>query len=256
MNKILCAVILTLCLLCCITCTFSEGAEWVPYNSTKATEGWSRNDFYDRTTMIKTGSGTIEVSTKMVLYGKPSRESLIPDSYTSLVEINCQGKQYKPKDYYHSDGNWKNVTSDRNMEALYESVCLNINRSAEQSTSPDSAQKADALINQSALSFQKGDWNNVIDMTTQALLLNPKSEIAYTNRAGAYANKGMLQEATADCSKAIAINPDYGLAYNNRGYAYELLGQAKQAGSDYRTGCNLGIAKACENIERIAKKGK
>jgi tetratricopeptide (TPR) repeat protein len=252
MNKFLFAV-LTLCLFCCIICTTSEGAEWISYSSSKTPEGWSRNDFYDRATMIKKGSGTIEVPTKMVLYGKPSRESLIPDSYTSLVELNCPGKEYKSKDYYHSDGNWKSIASDNNMEALYESVCLNIDRSAAQPSSPDSLQNTNELIKQSALSFQKGDWNSVIDITSQALFLNPKSEIAYTNRAGAYANKGMPQEALADCNKAIAINPDYGLAYNNRGYTYELLGQIKQARSDYKIGCNLGITRACENLERTAQ---
>lgn len=245
-------VLLNLCLFCFVGYAACYGAEWVFYNSTKTTHGWSREDFYDKESMTKMADGIIEVATKMVFYGSSIRESTAPTSYTSLVEMNCKEKQYKSKDYTHSDGNWKDIASSENMIALYHSACLGIDRSAEKLKPSDSTGEAEALLEQSLVSFQKKDWNGVIDATTRALILNPKSEIAYTNRAAAYANKGMLKEALSDCNNAIAINPDFGLAYNNRGYVYELLVQLKQAMSDYKTGCGLGDTLACANVERLA----
>jgi len=255
MRKIL-FFIVNLCFLCCTIFVDSEGAEWIFYNSTETSKGWSRKDFYDRRSMIKTTSGTIEVSIKMVFHGKNAKESETPISNMSLIEINCMEKQYKSKDYAHSDGTWKAVASDRSMIALYQSACLGIDKSAEIPISPDSSDEVDKLLERSLTSFQKGDWNGVIDATTQALLLNPKSEIAYTNRAGAYANKRMLQEALSDCNNAININPDFGLAYNNRGYVYELLGQLRESLADYRRGCVLGNAMSCANADRLINPNK
>ena len=63
--------------------------------------------------------------------------------------------------------------------------------------------------------------DKVIEITSKAIKLDPKSDMAYANRGGAYANKGLLLQAIDDCNAAIRINPDCGLAFNNKGFAHE-----------------------------------
>jgi len=248
--------IFNLSFLFCIVFSNSEGAEWVFFNSTETPKGWFRKDFYDRSSMIKTTNGTFEVAVKMVFHGKTAKESEDPVLSSSLIEINCIEKQYKSKDYSHSDGIWKAIASDRSMIALYQSACLGLDINAEKLQSTDSSEEVDKLLERSLASFQKGDWDGVIGAATQVLLLNPKNEIAYTNRAGAYAYKRMLQEALSDCNNAININPDFGLAYNNRGYVYELLGQLRESLADYKKGCGLGNSMSCTNAERLVDPSK
>jgi tetratricopeptide (TPR) repeat protein len=118
------------------------------------------------------------------------------------------------------------------------------------------AKRVNKLIDESNECFQKADWTCTITKTSEALKLDSSSVIAYTNRAGAYVNKRMFNEAAEDCDKAIRIKPDYGLAYNNRGYMYQLVGQRDQAKSDYEMACNLGETRACENLRRMPGTGE
>lgn len=107
------------------------------------------------------------------------------------------------------------------------------------------------LVNKSEASFRQGDWDATVAAASGAIALDPKNEVALTNRAGAYANKGKLKEALQDCNTAIGINPYFSLAYNNRGYALELSGQWPQAKLDYEMSCNLGNELGCKNYERL-----
>jgi len=106
-------------------------------------------------------------------------------------------------------------------------------------------------VNQSLASFKRGDWDAVIKEASDALILDPQNEFAYTNRAAAYIGKGLFKQAIEDCNSAIRINPKYGLAYSNRGFALELLGESYHAGMDYETGCKLGSELACDNYTRL-----
>jgi len=107
------------------------------------------------------------------------------------------------------------------------------------------------LVNKSETSFKQGDWDGTIAAASGAIALDPKNEVAFTNRAGAYANKGKLKEALQDCNTAIGINPYFPLAYNNRGYALELSGQLPQAMLDYEMSCKMGNDFGCKNYRRV-----
>jgi len=107
------------------------------------------------------------------------------------------------------------------------------------------------LVNQSEASFNQGDWDGTIAAASGAIALDPKNEVAFTNRAGAYAHKGKLKEAIQDCDTAIGINPDFPLAYNNRGYALELSGQLSEAILYYQKSCNMGNPLGCKNYKRV-----
>jgi len=108
------------------------------------------------------------------------------------------------------------------------------------------------LLDKSRSHFHKGEWDSVVMLTTEALYLDPRNEIAYTNRSGAYANKGLLRVALEDGNKAVELNPDFGLAHNNRGYALELLDRKEAALSDYDRGCKLGEPLGCKNFKRLS----
>jgi tetratricopeptide (TPR) repeat protein len=112
------------------------------------------------------------------------------------------------------------------------------------------------LVNRSEASFKMGDWDGTISAASGAIALDPKNEVAYTNRAGAYANKGKLKESLQDCNTALGINPHFSLAYNNRGYALELSGQVPQAALDYDTSCKIGNALGCRNYNRVRTPSK
>lgn len=107
------------------------------------------------------------------------------------------------------------------------------------------------LVNRSEASFNRGDWDGAISAASGAIALDPKNEVAYTYRGGAYANKGKLKEALQDCNTAIGINPYFPLAYNNRGYTLELSGHLPQAALDYEMSCNTGNELGCRNFKRL-----
>jgi tetratricopeptide (TPR) repeat protein len=107
------------------------------------------------------------------------------------------------------------------------------------------------LVNLSQVLFEEGDWNGAIRAATAALDLDPENEVAYTNRAGAYANQGLFKEAIHDCDRAVNINPYYALAYNNRGYAMERAGDLPQALENYELSCRMGNELACNNMKRL-----
>jgi tetratricopeptide (TPR) repeat protein len=107
------------------------------------------------------------------------------------------------------------------------------------------------LVDKSLTAFNQGDWDEAIRAATSALALDPRNEVAYTNRAGAYSNKAMQMEAIEDCNRAIEINPNFGLAYNNRGYARYRIGQLDEALADYEMSCRLGSGIGCNNYERL-----
>ena len=112
------------------------------------------------------------------------------------------------------------------------------------------------LVNQSRDRFEDRDWDGAIRSATAAVTLDPENEVAYTNRAGAYAEKGLVREAIDDCNKALSINPYYALAFNNRGYAMERDGQMYQAIEDYDTSCRMGNELACKNLARVESSKK
>ncbi len=113
------------------------------------------------------------------------------------------------------------------------------------------------LIEDSRACFNNGMMDKAIELASKAINLDPKSDMAYATRGGAYAQKGLLLQAIEDCSAAIRINPDSSLAFNNKGAAHEKLGQTAEAALDYEISCNLGLDLGCKNQSRMTgKSGK
>lgn len=180
-----------------------------------------------------------------------------------LALISPVGAQDVPvKDLYMQDGTA--IQCDRVWKGLGDFVWCSqgVNVKGYPAADVDTSKTFDLpievarFINQSRDCFEDRDWDGAIRSATAAIILDPKNEVAYTNRAGAYAEKGLVTEAVNDCNKALEINPHYALAYNNRGYALERAGQMYQALEDYDLSCRMGNELACKNLARanIAKK--
>ena len=72
-----------------------------------------------------------------------------------------------------------------------------------------------ALLNQGLNYYNQKNFTEAINVWKKALVLNPNSEIVYSNMGAAYGCLYMWREQVAACKKALAINPNYQLAANN-----------------------------------------
>ena len=67
---------------------------------------------------------------------------------------------------------------------------------------------------------------------SEAIRLNPESELAHGFRGRAFTHLGDFDRALADCDRAIQLNANSGVAYRNRGELYAKKGQYKIAIND------------------------
>ena len=87
------------------------------------------------------------------------------------------------------------------------------------SAAPLVAPVVDTYLDQGRAMAKNGDNAAAIAAFTQALAIDPKSSLAYNERAGARQAKGDLDGAISDYTQALAIDPQMAAAYNGRGSA-------------------------------------
>ncbi|MBE8969364.1 serine protease [Nostocales cyanobacterium LEGE 12452] len=80
---------------------------------------------------------------------------------------------------------------------------------------------------------QKSNSTAAINDFSQAIALDPKSSIAYYNRANARYKMGDKEGAVADYNEAIRFNPNNAIAYYNRGVVRYYLGDKQGAVADF-----------------------
>ena len=66
----------------------------------------------------------------------------------------------------------------------------------------------------------KNEHDKAIADYTEAIRLNPKYALCYSNRGFAYDNKGDHDKAIADYTEAIRLDPHNSVTYSNRSVAY------------------------------------
>ena len=96
-----------------------------------------------------------------------------------------------------------------------------------------------ALVNQGYTDTNAGDYDRAIADYNEAIRLDPKSAIAFSDRGVAYMRKGDLDRAFADYNEALRLNPTYGPAFSNRGVAYWKKGDNVRAFADYNEAIRL-----------------
>jgi tetratricopeptide (TPR) repeat protein len=72
-----------------------------------------------------------------------------------------------------------------------------------------------ALLDRSFAQYKAGRFPESIVSATEALKLDPNSEIAYNNIAAAYGSMQMWDDAIRNVHEALRIRPDFALAKNN-----------------------------------------
>jgi len=118
-------------------------------------------------------------------------------------------------------------------------------------TTAQSVEEANSWVDKSYKSIQKKQWAEVIRTASVAISLNPENDLAYSNRASGYAEKGFFEEALEDSNAAIDINPENLYAYNNRGVVYKKTGKEDLALADFRLACEAGFDISCQNFKEI-----
>ena len=80
--------------------------------------------------------------------------------------------------------------------------------------------------------YAGGNWQGAIASYSEAIALNPRSDIAYRNRGTSYANLANYNQSAQDFSQAISLSPRNAAAYVGRGAAYICLQDYSRAASD------------------------
>ena len=103
----------------------------------------------------------------------------------------------------------------------------------------ESRARYSALMSQGHTDINNGDYDRAIVAFSDAMRLDPKSALAFTNRGVAYVRKGDMDRAIADFSEAIRLDPNYALASSNRGIAYARKGDNDRAIADFNEAIRL-----------------
>nr|ABD60989.1 Hsp70/Hsp90 organizing protein-like protein [Glossina morsitans morsitans] len=85
-----------------------------------------------------------------------------------------------------------------------------------------------------ALNAEK--YQEAIEAYTEAILLDDKNHVLFSNRSAAYAKAGKFSEALEDAEKTIALNPTWAKGYSRKGAAAAGLHDYKKAFEAYNEG--------------------
>jgi tetratricopeptide (TPR) repeat protein len=113
-------------------------------------------------------------------------------------------------------------------------------------------EKIKVLLDESLQEFQNENWDRVIVLSSWVLLLQKDNSRALSNKASAFAEKGMLDEALDVVTYATKVNPDNGIAYHNKGYILELMHRSKEAALQYEIACGLGVEQSCMDLRNVS----
>lgn len=76
------------------------------------------------------------------------------------------------------------------------------------------------------------NWQKVIDITTEAIKMDPEHPWFYSVRGAAHKNLKQYPQALADLNKAIELSPDFVPALTNRGLTYLEMQRFEEAERD------------------------
>jgi tetratricopeptide (TPR) repeat protein len=82
-------------------------------------------------------------------------------------------------------------------------------------------------------------WQDDFTLWADAAKKSPDKARPHCNLGKAYTDKGMVDEAIAECQKALKIKPDYAMAHNNLGNAYDKKGMAEEALAEFQAALKI-----------------
>uniref|UniRef100_A0A7S1NNI6 J domain-containing protein n=1 Tax=Eutreptiella gymnastica TaxID=73025 RepID=A0A7S1NNI6_9EUGL len=105
--------------------------------------------------------------------------------------------------------------------------------------------------------FKNKKWTEAIDAYTETLAVDPHNvrmnSVIYCNRAAAYKEEGMLQQAINDCNLAIKIDDQYVKAYQRRARCHQAAEDHEAAVRDFDKVMQLNPSKEAQAELREAK---
>lgn len=108
-------------------------------------------------------------------------------------------------------------------------------------------------------SYWGSNWDKVIELTTEATVLEPDHPWPYSMRGAAYSAKGQNEEALSDLNKAIELAPDFFPAFTNRGLAHMRMSDFENAEKDLRMALELNPKDVTSQVrlsEALSAQGK
>ncbi|CAD5112205.1 DgyrCDS1439 [Dimorphilus gyrociliatus] len=113
-----------------------------------------------------------------------------------------------------------------------------LHTTTESKTMEQNSQQAEKLKEKANERFKNLEFNEAIELYTQAIELNPNVAAYYANRSFSYLKTECFGYALADASKALELDPKYIKAYYRRASANMALGKFKLALKDFEAVSN------------------
>jgi stress-induced-phosphoprotein 1 len=99
--------------------------------------------------------------------------------------------------------------------------------------------QVEELKSKANAAFSSGKNDEAISLYTQAIALDDKNHVLYSNRSAAYAKSNKYEESLKDADKCISLKPDFAKGYSRKGAALSFLKRYDEAINVYEEGLKI-----------------